>query len=83
MYMYMFALENCTTVSLTLATCNAAMQILMNMQSANLQLQCRPTCTISLQVQSVLTVLSVHAQYMFCGTIVVSCVDFELHNVAK
>ena len=26
---------------------------------------------------------SVHADYVFCGTIVVSCVDFELWSVAK
>ena len=30
MYMYMYALKNCIMVSLTLATCNAAMHIQRN-----------------------------------------------------
>ena len=48
--------ENCITVNHTSSTYNAA----TCSYAMLLQLQCRPTCTISLQVQSVLTVLSTH-----------------------
>ena len=56
-------LENCITVSHTSSTCSGASYAML------LQLQCR-TATL-LQVQSVLTMLSVHsAGYVFCGTLV-------------
>ena len=53
--------ENCIMVSRALSTCNAASYAML------LQLQCRPT--ISLWVQSVLTVLSAHIGYVFCGSL--------------
>ena len=44
--------------------------------------ECQLVTTVQTYMYNIATGISVHTQYMFCGTIVVSCVDFQLHNVA-